>query len=144
MSETAAETPIDVNSFYIKQLENNVTSLTKDKLILLTNIDISNKMIEDRDRKISELAKFNFENNEAIGNIQNNHQNETQKLEYGYNEKIAHLYNIINEKQAVIDELSVTKKQLHDLSEKYNNLNAKYNEIASSVAPPPLKKHKTK
>jgi mevalonate kinase len=142
-----SESPIDVNVFYINQLENTVSTLTKDKLILLTNVDISNKMIEDRDRKISELAKFNFENNEAIGNIQNNHQNETQKLEYEYNEKIARLYNIINEKQAVIDELSVTKKQLHDLSEKYNDLNEKYNITINSIvhpSPPSKKLSKTK
>lgn len=133
---TETSDTIVVQDYYIKKLEENVTNLTKTKIILETNIDVFTKMIEQRDQKFQEINAKNYELNETIGNLTTRHQEEIELLKKGFeakfgelhfeamqevekthrekNEMAAELHNRINAKQLDIDHMTYRMQDLND------------------------------
>lgn len=96
---------LDITQFYIKNLEDTVAALTKSKVINETNIAFLNALTEQKDKKIEEFNKNNYQFNETIGNIQTQHQAEIEKTHREKNEEVSDLWARFNSKQGEIDSL---------------------------------------
>lgn len=128
---------IDINSFYIVQLESSVQSLTKDKIIQATNIDILNKLLEEKDKKISEVEQaLNNKNTEIeqIYNTNKTHQSMINVLEIDKKDLIIKLDNAMNEVRVLQTNLNDIQHKFSVLNELHNNSEIKYENLLKERA----------
>jgi chromosome segregation ATPase len=123
---------IDINSFYIVQLESSVQSLTKDKIIQATNIDILNKLLEEKDKKISEIEQ-SLSNKDAeidqAHNTNKTHQSMINVLEIDKKDLIIKFDNAMNEVRVLQTNLNDIQNKFSVLNELHNDLEIKYENL---------------
>ena len=120
---------LDITQFYIKNLEDTVSALTKSKVINETNIAFLNALTEQKDKKIEEFNKNNYQFNETIGNIQTQHQAEIEKTHREKNEEVSDLWSKFNSKQGEIDSLKNEVNVARSEFERIKNELIKQNDI---------------
>lgn len=73
-------TEIDVGQEYIKTLEENIHNLTKTKLVLDTNVTVLNKILEGKDKKITELGEIIISKDDDYNKSKTHLENELRKI----------------------------------------------------------------
>lgn len=116
---------LDVTQLYIKHLENKICDVIKSTLILETNVNYLTSIIEQKNSQIEELNRNNFNFNETIGNIQNNHQNEIAELKKDYENRFSQIH---------LDAMNEIEKLHNEKNKMYQDLGSTIQDLRSKLS----------
>ena len=120
---------INVEQVYIKTLEEAVLNLTKNKLILDTNVSVLNSVCEQKDKQLQELNKRNFDLNESFGSLQTQHQEQIENITKDHEKTLAEFH--ANCMQEVEKSHREKNEALTDVWNRFNNLQIEYDLMTS-------------
>lgn len=116
------ENNIDVGTIYIKKLEDEISKTNKEKLILDTNVDVLNKILEKKDAEFLELKQqysniLTSKDQEIEELKQKNHTVTNQLRDKEYDNK-----DLLREVDEVKTKNAVLNRDLTDITNKFHHL----------------------